>query len=79
VLSLDAALAPGTLRINEGRVNGQPTTMLGKTQGGSGPQAVRPVAQLYVATPALLRYDRIEPAAIRLVLTSLRHVPGCLA
>ena len=65
VLSLDAALAPGTLQINEGQVSGQPTTMLGKTQGGSGPQAVQPVAQLYVATSALLSYDRIDPAVIR--------------
>jgi putative ABC transport system permease protein len=66
VLSLDAALAPGTAAlINEGQLNGRPTTMLGKTQGSSGPQAVQPVAQLYVATPALLSYYRIDPAAIR--------------
>jgi len=82
VLSLDAALAPGTALIREGQLNGQPTTMLGKTQGGGGPQggtgpqggggpqggaaqSVLAVAQLYVATPALLSFYRVDSAAIR--------------
>jgi len=85
VLSLDAALGPGTPQINEGHVNGQPTTMLGTTQGGaatqggSGPQAVQPVAQLYVATPAVLRFDGVEPTAIRSdtdILTSRSGLTG---
>jgi putative ABC transport system permease protein len=65
VLSLDATMAIGTPLIQEGQLNGRPTTMLGKTQGGQGIQAVLPVAQLYVATPALLSFYRVGPAAIR--------------
>jgi putative ABC transport system permease protein len=79
VVPLYAALAPGTPLINEGHVNGQPTTMLGKTQGGSGPQAVQPIAQLYVATPALLSFYRVHPAAIRAgtdIVTALAGLTG---
>jgi putative ABC transport system permease protein len=63
---LDAAVATGMPALQEGPVDGRPTTMLGKTQAGaSGAQAVFAVSQLYVATPALLRFYHLDPAAIR--------------
>jgi putative ABC transport system permease protein len=66
VVPLDAAVAPGTTVLHGGQPNGRPSTMLANTQGGGhGPLAITPVAQLYVATPALLLFYRVDPAAIR--------------
>jgi len=66
VLPLDAAIAAGMPVLQEGPVNGRPTTMLGKTQagGGGGRQPVLAISQLYVATSAVLRFYHLDPAAI---------------
>jgi putative ABC transport system permease protein len=64
VVPLDAAIARGMPALPEYNTNGRPTAMLSKPQAGQ-PNAVVGVAQLYVATPALLRFYRVDPASIR--------------
>jgi putative ABC transport system permease protein len=64
VVPLDAAVAKGMPVVPEYNSNGRMTTMLSKPQAGQ-PNAIFGVAQLYVATPALLRFYRVDPAAIR--------------
>jgi putative ABC transport system permease protein len=64
IVLLDAAVATGMPVLAELGVNGRLTTMLSKPQAGQ-PNAVVGIAQLYVATPALLRFYRVDPSAIR--------------
>ena len=64
VVPLDAAVARGMPVLPEYQTSGRPTAMLSKPQAGQ-PNFIVGVAPLYVATPALLRFYRIDPAAIR--------------
>ena len=66
VVPVDAAVTPGFPPLQEGPVHGTPTALL--TQPTTDPGDIRtvmPIAQLYVATPALLRFEKIDPTAIR--------------
>jgi putative ABC transport system permease protein len=66
VVPLEAAVATGMPVLQQGPVNGRLTTMLGKAQvGPGGRHGFSGVAQLYVATPALLKFYRVNSAAIR--------------
>jgi putative ABC transport system permease protein len=63
---LDAAAAIGMPVLPEYQSDGRLTTVLGEPQSSPGGRhGFAVVAQLYVATPALLRFYRIGPAAIR--------------
>ena len=65
VVQLDAAesASPPVFQVNQ--INGAPTTGLANTvKGPDGKQGFNAVAQLYVATPAILRFYGIDPAAI---------------
>jgi putative ABC transport system permease protein len=64
VVPLDAAVARGMPVVPEYNASGRMTTILSKPQAGQ-PHVIFGVAQLYVATPALLRFYRVDPAAIR--------------
>jgi putative ABC transport system permease protein len=65
VVPLDAAVAQGPV-LKEFQGNGRLTTTLGKPRvGPSGRPGFAAVAQLYVATPALLRFYGVDPATIR--------------
>jgi putative ABC transport system permease protein len=66
VVQLDAAesASPPVFQVNQ--INGAPTTALANTvQGPDGKQGFNAVAQLYVTTPAILRFYGIDPAAIK--------------
>jgi putative ABC transport system permease protein len=66
VVPLEAAesASPPVFQINQ--VSGLPTTALATpVSGPAGQQGFMPVAQLYVATPSLLRFYGINPAAIK--------------
>ncbi len=66
VIPLDAAVAPSLPPLPEGPVVGTPTSMLGQQiTSRRGTIGLQGIAQLYVATPALLRFEKIDPAAVR--------------
>jgi putative ABC transport system permease protein len=66
VVPLDAAVSAGSPSAQINQVSGVPTTALATTVTGPGGrlQGLIAVAQLYVATPALLRFYGVDPAAI---------------
>jgi putative ABC transport system permease protein len=80
VVPLEAAESadPPVFQINQ--VSGLPTTALAaQVSGSDGKQGLMPVAQLYVATPALLKFYGIDPAAINAateVVTSRTGLSG---
>jgi putative ABC transport system permease protein len=80
VLPLDAAVSasPPSVQINQ--VSGVPTTALATpVTGPDGRKGLMPEAQLYVATPALLRFYGIAPTAIAAgtdVITSRSGLSG---
>ena len=80
VVPVDAAVAIGMPVLPEYQSNGRLTTILGMPEVGPGGRpGFSAVAQLYVATPALLRFYRVNPAAIRPgtdILTSRSGLTG---
>jgi putative ABC transport system permease protein len=65
IVPLDAAESPGSPLVQFNQVSGLPTSSLATpVSGPSGKQGLMPVAQLYVATPALLRFYGVDQAAI---------------
>lgn len=80
VVPLDAAVSIGIPVLAEGQLHGRPSTVLGKPQTGPGGNpGMLPVAQLYIATPPLLRLYGVDPAAIRPgtdILTSRSGITG---
>ena len=65
VLPLEAAVPTGMPDLLEGAVHGQPTTMLAQSTSGTGAaNGIIGVAQLYVATSALLRFYGVNAAAV---------------
>jgi putative ABC transport system permease protein len=66
VVPLDAAESAGSALAQINQVSGVPTAALGATVPGPGGrlQGVNAEAQLYVATPTLLRFYGVDPAAI---------------
>ncbi len=65
VVPLDAAESADSPVIQINQATGLPTSALGSPVTGSGgKQGVMPIAQLYVATPALLRFYGVNPAVV---------------
>ena len=66
IVPLDAAVVIGMPVLREEQVDGQLTAILGEPQTGpGGKHSLFPVAQLYAATPALLRFYDVDAAAFR--------------
>ena len=65
IVPLDAAESAGSPLVQMNQVSGLPTTTLATpVSGPGGKHGLMPVAQLYVATPALLRFYGVHQAAI---------------
>jgi putative ABC transport system permease protein len=65
VVPLDAAESADSPVVQINQAAGLPTSALGSpVTGPGGKQGVMPIAQLYVATPALLRFYGVNPAVI---------------
>lgn len=63
VVAVDAAVSPGLTPLPELGTTGLLTSVLAVPVSGSG-RGLKFVAQLYVATPALLRFENVSPAAL---------------
>jgi putative ABC transport system permease protein len=77
VVPMDAAVAIGMPVLPEYQSNGRLTTILGMPEVGPGGRpGFSAIAELYVATPALLRIYRVDPAEIRPVTDILTSRSG---
>jgi putative ABC transport system permease protein len=66
VVALTKAFQPGTPAMVAGDTRVRPTTTVARREDGpAGRKMYRPDGQLYVATPALLRYLGIDPVTLR--------------
>ena len=79
LVTLDGLVAPGFQSLQLGQVTGKPGTMLAKATPGLGGLATQPIAPVYLATPAVLRFYGISTARIKPtadIVTSLPDLSG---